>query len=171
MNNIIIGNLIAIIASGLMIYTGILKEKKKIIYVQTIQIGLLVLSNLVLGGITGAIINIISCIRNILCYKEKLGLKEKILITIVSVLLSIYFNDMGVIGLLPVLATTLYIWLMNTKNVIHLKMLLMVTSSIWLVYDLFINLYVSVIFEFTNIIVNFISIIQIKRKKNNDIKK
>ena len=78
---------------------------------------------------------------------------------------------MGVIGLLPVLATTLYIWLMNTKNVIHLKMLLMVTSSIWLVYDLFINLYISVIFEFTNIIVNFISIIQIKRKKNNDIKK
>lgn len=171
MNNIIIGNLIAIIASGLMIYTGILKEKKKIIYVQTIQIGLLVLSNLVLGGITGAIINIISCIRNILCYKEKLGLKEKILITIVSVLLSIYFNDMGVIGLLPVLATTLYIWLMSTKNIIHLKMLLIVTSSIWLVYDLFINLYVSVIFEFTNIVVNFISIIQIKRKKNNDIKK
>ena len=49
MNNILIGNLIAIIASGLMIYTGILKEKKKIIYIQTIQIGLLVISTIVLG--------------------------------------------------------------------------------------------------------------------------
>ena len=36
--------------------------------------------------VTGAIINILSCVRNILCYKNKLGLKEKIIITILSVM-------------------------------------------------------------------------------------
>ena len=53
------------------------KTKEKILYFQTVQIGLSVISNIILGGITGAIINALSLIRNILCYKDKLGLKEK----------------------------------------------------------------------------------------------
>ena len=88
MTNIIIGNIIALIASILMVYSGILKEKKKILYIQTIQIGLFVIGNLVLGGITGAIINALGCIKNILYYKDKLGLKEKIIITVLAVVLS-----------------------------------------------------------------------------------
>lgn len=62
---IIIGNIIALIASIIMVYSGFLKQKKTILYAQTIQIGLSVLSNIVLGGITGAIINAISCGRNV----------------------------------------------------------------------------------------------------------
>ena len=34
-----------------------LKQKKKILYFQTVQIGMSVVSNIILGGITGAIIN------------------------------------------------------------------------------------------------------------------
>jgi len=55
-------------ASLAMLYSGFVEEKKKILYVQTIQIMLFVLSNIVLGGKTGAIINVISCVRNVLCY-------------------------------------------------------------------------------------------------------
>ena len=46
--NVIIGNVIATIAAMFMIYAGVLKEKKKILYVQTIQIILLVMSNFVI---------------------------------------------------------------------------------------------------------------------------
>lgn len=60
MINIIIGNIISLIASLLMIYSGIIKQKEKNIYVQTIQIRLLIISNAVLGGITGTITNGIS---------------------------------------------------------------------------------------------------------------
>lgn len=73
MTNIIIGNIIALIASILMVYSGILKEKKKILYVQTILIGLFIIGNLVLGGITGAIINALGCIKNILYYIIKIN--------------------------------------------------------------------------------------------------
>ena len=100
-----------------MVYSGILKEKKKILYIQTVQIGLSVISNIVLGGITGAIINAISMIRNIICYKEKLGFKERILITILSITLSLKFNNLGIIGFLPVVSTITYVWLMNIKDV------------------------------------------------------
>ena len=57
MNYIVIGNIIALIASLLMLYSGYIKKKQKILFIQTIQIGLSVLSNVVLGGISGAIIN------------------------------------------------------------------------------------------------------------------
>lgn len=70
MFNLILGNFIALIASILMIYVGTIKDKSKIIFTQTIQIMIIIISNIILGGITGAIINIICCIRNILCYKK-----------------------------------------------------------------------------------------------------
>ena len=121
MTLIIIGNVIVFVAALLMVYSGIIKEKKKILYIQSLQIGLTIISNLLLEGITGAIINAISLLRNILCYKEKLGLKEKIFITILSVVLTVYFNNLGIIGLLPLIATVVYLWLMTTKNVIYLN--------------------------------------------------
>ena len=40
---IIIGNIVALIASIIMVYSGYLKQKKQILYAQTIQIGLSVL--------------------------------------------------------------------------------------------------------------------------------
>ena len=92
--NLIIGNIIALVASIIMVYSGILKHKKKILYFQTIQIGLSVISNIVLGGISGAIINAINLIRNILCYKEKLKTKEKIIITLLATILICKFNNL-----------------------------------------------------------------------------
>ena len=84
MVQIVIGNIIALIASILMVLAGFQKKKKKILLIQIIQIALSVISNLVLGGYTGAIINAVSCVRDILCYKEKIGDKEKIIIIIIS---------------------------------------------------------------------------------------
>ena len=145
-----------------MVYSGILKEKKKILYIQTVQIGLSVISNIVLGGITGAIINAISMIRNIICYKEKLGFKERILITILSITLSLKFNNLGIIGFLPVVSTITYVWLMNIKDVKKFKLLIAFTILLWLIYDIIIKSYTSAIFDFMTLIANVITIFQIK---------
>ena len=159
---LIIGNIIALIASLLMVYSGILKEKKKILYIQTVQIGLSVVSNIVLGGITGAIINAISMIRNIICYKGKLRFKEKGIITILSIILSIQFNNLGLIGFLPVVSTVTYVWLMNIKDAKKFKLLIAFTMLLWLVYDVTIKSYASAIFDFMTLIANIITIFQIK---------
>lgn len=162
---IIIGNIIALIASIIMVYSGFLKQKKTILYAQTIQIGLSVLSNIVLGGITGAIINALSCVRNILCYKNKLDLKSKIILIFLATTLSLMFNNLGVIGLLPVISTITYILLMNIKDVIKFKYLIIFTMILWFFYDLYIKSYTSACFDFMNIVANFVSIIQINKNK------
>lgn len=165
MIQIVIGNIVAFIGCMLMVYTGLIKEKKKIIFVQTIQIGFLIASNLILGGITGAIINSISCVRNIICYKDRLGKKEKIILVAISTALSLYFNNLGIIGLLPLVSTISYTLLMDMKDVIKFKILIIFTLILWFIYDIFIMSYSSAAFDFLNILTNVIAIYQIKNNK------
>ncbi len=165
MVQIIIGNIIALVASLLMVYSGTIKQKKKILIVQTIQIGLYVISNLILGGITGAIINALSFIRNVLYYKDRLGKIEKLIISILAIILSLLFNNLGIIGLLPLISTVVYIWLMSIKDVINFKKLIIFTMILWFIYDIVIKSYSSAVFDFMNIITNVTSIIQLKKLK------
>lgn len=164
---IIIGNIIALVASILMVYSGFIKKKKKILYIQTTQIGLSVVSNIILGGITGAIINFLCCIRNILYYNKKLNTFFKVLLTILSIILSLKFNNSGFIGLLPLISMVSYIWLMSIKNIIGFKSLIIFSTTMWLIYDFSIKSYTSSIFDFMNIVANFISILQILYEKKN----
>lgn len=167
--NIVIGNIIALIASALMVYAGILKEKKKILYVQIIQAIGFIISNIVLGGISGAILNTIACIRNILCYKDKLGFKERIIIIVLSIALTLVFNNLGIIGILPLVSTVVYIWGMNTKDVIKFKFLMIFTMVMWFIHDFYIKSYTSSFFNLMNIIMNGISIIQIKNENKQEV--
>ena len=167
MNKIIIGNLIAFIASLMMVYTGLLKRKKDILYIQTIQIILSVISNVILGGIVGALVNFTSAIRNILCYYNKLNIVAKIIISIIVIFLSLYFNNLAFIGLLPLISTISYLYMMNIKNIIFFKLLIIFTMILWGIYDFYIKSYTSSIFDFLTVIVNTYSIIKIKNLKNN----
>lgn len=165
MLQIVIGNVIALIASILMVLAGLQKEKKKILFTQIIQIFFTIISNLVLGGYTGVIVNALSCARDVLCYKDRMGRKEKIIIIILSIILSCMFNNLGWIGFLPVISTIIYIIFIDTKNVVHFKLLIIFSLLMWLVYDLYINAYISGLFDFLCIITNIIAIYQIKYKK------
>lgn len=126
-----------------------------------------VISDLVLGGITGAIINAISLIRNILCYKNKLGTKAKIFITFINVILCVLFNNLGLIGFLPLINTVAYIWLMTTKNVRKFKLLIAFTMLMWLIYDITIKSYTSALFDFLNLSANLLTFFKIKNFNNN----
>lgn len=102
-------------------------------------------------------------IRNIICYKEKLGTREKIIITILAVELSLIFNNLGIIGILPVISTVTYVWLMNVKDVRKFKLLIAFTMLMWLIYDTVIKSYTSAIFDFMNLIANVITVFQIRK--------
>lgn len=162
---IIIGNIIALIASLLMVYSGVIKQKKKILYVQIIQIGMLTISNIVLGGFVGAVVNAFNCLRNILYYNNKLSFLWKMIISIVSIVLSIKFNNLGVIGFLPLIAGLSYLWLMNIKDVVKFKVLIIFTLTLWGLYDFVIKSYSSMIFDLLTIITTSYSIYKLRKEK------
>lgn len=161
MTNILIGNIIALVASLLMVYSGTIKKKSEIIYIQCVEKVLTVISNIALGGITGAITSAVGCVRNILCYKNKLGAKEKLIIVILLSILSLSFNNLGFIGILPLIGTIIYTLLMDTKDIIKFKILSISTTALWLIYNFYIMSYTSGIIEIFQIITNTIGIFRI----------
>jgi hypothetical protein len=163
--NVLIANIVALIASIIMVSIGLIKKKKKIIYVQTIQIALFVLSNIILGAISGIIINSISCIRNILCYKNKLTKKVKLFIIVLSTILTIIFNNQGVMGYLPLISSTIYIIYMDLKNVAKYKKMLIITLVLWFIYDFYIMSYTSAIFDLISVITALIGIRELHKKR------
>jgi len=163
---ILLGNIIALMASIFMVIAGLLKDRKRIIYVQSIQIFLFILSNAVLGGITGVITNLISLIRNILCYKDKFNIKVKIILIAISIIFSLLFNNLGIIGLLPLISVVMYTYLMDTKDVRKFKYINILATSLWFVYDIYILSYTSAIFDFMCILANIITIFKMKKSNN-----
>lgn len=160
--NVVIGNIISLLASVLMTYSGYIKSKGKFLIVQIVQMSLSALSNFILGGTTGTIINLVNIIRNVLCYKNKLNKYSIILILTLSISLSLYFNNLSCIGLLPLLSTILYTTLMNIKDIKKFKYLTIITMLLWLIYDICIMNYVSALFDLLTIGSNSIAIYQLK---------
>ena len=160
--SVVIGNIVSLLASVLMTYSGYIKSKGKFLIVQIVQMSLSALSNFILGGITGTIINLVNIIRNVLCYKNKLNKYSIILILTLSISLSLYFNNLSFIGLLPLLSTILYTTLMNIKDIKKFKYLTITTMLLWLIYDICIMNYVSALFDLLTIGSNSIAIYQLK---------
>ena len=92
--------------------------------------------------------------------------KEKIVITILATILTLKFNNLGYIGLLPLISTVSYVWLMNIKDVKKFKWLIVFTMLMWFIYDVVIKSYTSAIFDFMNIVANIVTLFQIKSVKN-----
>lgn len=152
MNTLILGNIIALIAASLSVVIGIIKSKKKVLFTQTIQYITYATADFLLGGITGAITNLIGIFRNVLCYKEKLNKIMIILIILISTILTLIFNNLGFIGLLPLFNNIVYTLFINVKDELKFKILILTQMILWLIYDLTINSYTSAIFEVITII-------------------
>ena len=162
---IVIANIIALVASIIMVSTGVFKSKKVILNMQNVQMGLLCLSNALLGGISGAIMNGLGTVRNLLCYYKKFNIPVKIIFIIISTILTILFNNMGIIGYFPLIAVVVYTWLITIEDIVKFKILIIFTMVMWVVWDFTIKSYTTVIFDLFTIVTNLISMYSIKHKK------
>ena len=166
MNYILIGNIIMLASSIIMVSTGLFKTKKKILFMQCIELSLSTTGFIVLGGFTGAVANGLSIIRNVLCYKNKLGIVEKIILTILLSVLTILFNNTGLLGYLPLISAIVYLWLIDIKDIIKFKYMVIGIMSLWCIYDFTVHAYTTFAFDVATIISNIIGIYNIRRDKS-----
>lgn len=158
MTYIVVGNIIALIGSVLLICTGLLAKKKHILFVQSLQTICFIISNFVLKGFSGVVINSLSLFRNIFAYKEKLTIPIKVCFIFISMVLCIIFNNKGIIGILPLISMCLYTWFMTTKDIMHFKYLTIFITVLWGIYDFYIMSYTSSLFDFVTVACNIISL-------------
>ena len=162
----IAANIIDFLAAMLQVASGSIKKKARILVVQIVQLLMQATSMLLVGGITGAVNNVLSCFRNYLCYKEKLNWVWKALLIAASVALTLLLNDQGLLGILPVAICTVYILLMDLKDPIAFKLLVTLTFVPWVFYHFFLGLYVAAVFDVLSVITNAVTLgIMIKEKR------
>lgn len=167
MNVLILGNIIAFIGSTMQLTIGVIKNRKKALYVQTIQYSVFAISSLILGGFSGTIANIIGAIRNILTYNEKLTKCAIIIIILAATILTLYFNNLGILGLIPLVNTIIYTVFINVKDPLKFKLLFTFSTFLWVIYGVLIKSYTSTVFDSISTIGSLVSAYQIYKKQKN----
>lgn len=155
MGNVLLANMIDFTASIVQIYTGTVKEKTKILKLQILQLGIQTVSMLLLGAIPGAISNILSCIRNYLCYKNIFTWPVKIILIGISFVLTYAFNNQGLLGYLPFIVCTVYVLFMDIKDPFKFKLLVTLTFVPWVFYFFIIQSYTGALFAAITVVTNF----------------
>ena len=163
MNLVIIGNIIAFLGCGLMVLVGFIKEKRRILSVQCIQFTLQGASNLILGGYSGFIANVVSILRNRAFARFKNTVWLKLFFIVLQVVLSYKSLTSGFISWLPLLAAVLFTWFLDVKSEVRLKLVIISTQVLWMIYD-FVHLnYVAVAFDIFTMVSNSIGIYMLRR--------
>ena len=164
---IVIANIIDFVAALVQVGSGSIKKKSKILVVQTIQLLMQAVSMLLLGGVTGAVSNVLSCYRNYLCYKDKLSGFWKFLLIAASIVMTILLNEQGLLGILPAVVCTIYILLMDMKDPVKFKLLVTLSFVPWMVYHFVLGSYVGAIFDAATVITNAVTLYSmIKEQKS-----
>ena len=164
-NTIIIGNIICLAGSAVMVAVGFLKGRKKILAGQCLQYLILGGGNLVLGGISGAIADGVSIVRNLLSLKIQFNWILKVIFIGIQVALTAIFNNAGFVGWLPTLAACIFTWCVDTKNEILLKLLIILAQVMWAVYDLYFKNFSTMAFDIATVISNLAGIFMILKAK------
>ncbi len=158
MTTLFIGNLVSGIGCLLMVAVGFLRKKSQILAVQCVQFGIMGVGNLILGGTSGFISNIVSILRNLAFVKWKVTTPVKLFFIALQILLSWGSLGGGFICWLPILAAALFTWFLDTESEARLKLIILTTQVLWLIYDLYYRNYVASTFDVLTMISNLIGL-------------
>lgn len=164
MITIILANIIDLGAAFVQVGSGRIRDRGKILLFQILQLGMQTISMFLLGAVPGAISNILSCIRNYLCYKERFTFPVKLLLIALSGILTAAFNNQGLLGYLPFAVCTVYVIFMDVKDPVRFKLLVTLTFIPWIPYFLIIRAYTSAFFAFATVLTNFWTLLQMKKE-------
>ena len=160
---LILGNILSLAASVCTAISVVKKNKTDFMHWQVGNTLFAILTNIALLSYSGVTTNSISLVRNVLAYKNKLSAVMTFVILVMSISLGFFFNNRGIIGILPVLSSASYTFCIYvTKNERPLRYVLIVDLSVWAMYYLYIQAYPSVI---TYMILNVWTVIQIFKNR------
>ena len=165
MNPLLIGNLISGIGCLIMVGIGLLKKKSHILIAQCVQCGFMGFGNLILGGTSGFIANIVTILRNLVFVRCKSTTALKLFFIALQVVLSLGSLGDGFICWLPIFAAALFTWFLDTKHTSTLKLVIITTQVMWLIYDIYYHNYVATTFDVMTMISNLIGFFMVRKEK------
>lgn len=163
--NILIGNGLCLAGSVIMTLMGLIKDKKKFLMTYSGMNIFFIAGNLFLGGVSGAIANFVTMLRNLYCVKKNITPAVKVIFIAAQILLTAFFGVEGLLMWLPVLGICFFTWFIDTDNMILLKLIIIFGQLVWLVYDLSMLNYTTAVFDVTSCITNSIALAGLAKQK------
>ena len=165
--NIIIGNGISLIAGIFIILSMWVNDEKEAYKYQFLNAFVLVISSAFFLSWTGVTTMAIAATRNAMVYKDKLTFNWTIFFIVISVILGLFVNTMGFVGILPIIAIV-QITLCNyyLKSIRNIKIGFIVNSAIYVVYFLAILDFSSAVIESITALIGIISLVRLISSKN-----
>lgn len=165
MNIIILGNAVSLLGAGIMVLIGFIKSKEKILAAQCLQFAVLAAGNLILGGVSGFIANLVSLVRNLICFKRPLGTVLKLVFIAIQIVLGVVSGIDGLISWLPIITGCVFTWFIDLKDPIKFKTLIIGCQIAWMFYGISIRNYVSFTFDLFTVLTNLYGIWKIKAEQ------
>ena len=165
MNTLVLGNAVSMIGCLVMVAIGLLKKKSHILIAQSVQCCFMGFGNLILGGVSGFICNIVTIIRNLVFVKYPVSTRLKVFFIGLQILLSLGSLGDGFISWLPILSAATFTWFLDTKSESRLKVVIIVTMVMWLAYDLYYRNYVASAFDVMTMVSNLIGFFMVRKAK------
>lgn len=161
---LLIGNLVSMVGCILMVAIGFVRNKERVLTLQCFQFGILGLSNLILGAVSGFISGMVSVARNLIFPRVKGGLWLKLLFVNIQLIFTLLAGVDGVISLLPLLAGVLFTWCMDVRSDAQLKIVIIAAQILWAIHDYAYRNYVAFTFDLLTIASNAFGILLLKRE-------
>ena len=122
------------------------KSKNDLIWWQIVDVLFCILSNIALCTYAAMTTNSVALIRNILAYKNKLTKNMTWILCVLCVVVGLWANNRGIIGLFPIIASASYtIFMFITKNEQQMRWALVSNLLLWLVHDIYVQAYPSAV--------------------------
>lgn len=160
--NIVIGNIISLIAGIFIILSMWVNDEKQAYKYQFLNAFILMISSVFFLSWTGVTTMAIAASRNVMVYKDRLTLNWTIFFIIISVVLGLIVNTMGIVGLLPIIAIvqiTLCNYYFKTIKLIKIGFIL--NSAIYIIYFLAIWDFSSAVIESVTAMVGVVALFRL----------
>jgi hypothetical protein len=154
-----IATIIAIIGSCLFLFSITAKKKQTMFIYQTIETLLSIIKNILLGGYEGAIAQLIGLIRNILIMTNTTIKGSEFILPTLNFIMGSFINERGLLGYLPIIATMIYSYVtLSSSSYLTTKLVLLVNIILWIIYQIIIADYITVLINIIALIITGISI-------------
>ena len=165
---VIIGNIFSLFSIACVAISVIKKNKTDLVYWQVIGAVFCILASAFLSAYASVVMNLLTLLRNILAYLNKLTKKLTLIFCVVAAIIGLYVNNIGIFGFFPIMATLSYTFLLfATKNDQQMRYAVILNLLLWCVHDFYVQAYPAAL---TDIAVSLWSMLQIflNRKKVTD---
>lgn len=161
---LLIANILSFIGTLVLIWSMFVKKKETMLLLQAGNCILGAFSTTLACSYAAACSSIISFFRN-LYLSQKTSIIATAVFSILYIVLGVFTNTLGFIGLLPVLASVEYtLFVQFAKTAQMLRYGALINLVLWLVHDACIQLYGSVLSDVFLIITTIVSVIRFRKE-------